>query len=156
MWFRRKVQARRDGRFAVDLEAWERDLLRSLPGRLRELLTTDDPALERLFPPAYLNDDEHNDEYQRLMRDDLMGSRLTSLGVLEATVDATTLDEGQLLAWLGSLNDLRLVLGTKLDVSEDMDDEPFAADDPRAAAYALYRYLAELQDWIVTALSTTL
>jgi hypothetical protein len=156
MFLRRKIRPTRDGRFAIDLEPWERDVLRTLPGQLRELLATDDPALERLFPPAYLADEERNEEYRRLMRGDLTSSRLSSLEVLEATIDATTLDEDELVAWMGSLNDLRLVLGTRLDVSEDMDDEPFEEDDPRAAAFALYRYLAHLQEWVVAALSSRL
>ncbi len=151
-----KVRRTRDGRYRVDLEAWERDLLRSLPGQLRELLAEDDPALERLFPPAYLNDDERNDDYRRLMRDDLLAHRLSSLDILEATVDERDLDEEQLLAWMGSINDVRLVLGTRLDVSEDMGEEPFAPDDPRAAAFAAYSYLAYLQEWIVQALSSGL
>src|SRR5205823_1081916 len=49
----RRVVRTRKGDFELRLPAGERDILRSLPGQLRELLTTDDPALERLFPPAY-------------------------------------------------------------------------------------------------------
>ena len=152
-----KVRRQRDGRYRIDLERWERDLLRTLPGQLRDLLQTDDPALERLFPTAYLGDDDEtrarNEEYRRLMRGDLLSTKLSSLDVLEATVDAEHLDEEQLVAWMRSINDVRLVLGTRLDVSEDMDDEPFADDDPRAGAYGLYQYLGFLQEWVVRALS---
>ena len=154
--FGRTIRRRRDGRYTVALEAWERNLLRTLPGQLRELLATDDPALERLFPPAYLTDDERNDEYRRLMRDDLTNKRLGSLEILEATLDEKRLDEEQLLAWMGALNDLRLVLGTRLDVTEDMYGEELADDDPRAPAFALYNYLGYLQETVVQALSTSL
>jgi hypothetical protein len=154
--FDRRIRRRRDGRYAIGLERWERDLLRTLPGQLRDLLETDDPALERLFPPAYLTDDERNEEYRRLMRGDLLSSRMASLDVLEATVDAADLDEEQLVAWMGSINDVRLVLGTRLDVSEDMGPEPFPDDDPRAPAFALYSYLAYLQECVVEALSGSL
>jgi hypothetical protein len=154
----RGIRATRGGGFRVELASWERDVLRTLPAQLRDLLSTDDPALERLFPPAYLKDTdgERNEEYRRLMRGDLLASHQGALDVLEATVDATELDEEQLAAWMGALNDLRLVLGTRLDVSEDMDDEPFAEDDPRAEAFTLYRYLSELQWMVVEALSTAL
>ena len=155
-----KVRRQRDGRYRVDLDPWERGLLRSLPGTLRDLLETDDPALERLFPTAYLGDDEatraRNDEYRRLMRSDLLARKQSALDVLEETVDAETLDEEQLVAWMGAVNDVRLVLGTRLDVSEDMGLDPFDDDDPRAPAYAVYVYLAELQEWIVRALSSAL
>lgn len=151
-----KIKRSRDGSFAVSLETWERDLLRSLPGQLRDLLSTDDPALERLYPPAYVDDDERNDEYQRLVRSDLTKRRMTSIDVMEATIDATTLDEEQLTAWMGAINDLRLVLGTRLDVSEDPLEDQVSEDDPRAPAFALYGYLGHLQEIVVAALSSAL
>ena len=52
--------------------------------------------------------------------------------------------------WLTALNDLRLVLGTRLDVSEDDDDvDP---DDPDAPAHAVYHYLGLLLGEVVDAL----
>ena len=151
-----KIKRTRDGSYAVSLEAWERDLLRTLPGQLRDLLATDDPALERLYPPAYVDDDERNDEYQRLMRGDLTNRRMTAIDVLESTIDATTLDEEQLTAWMGAVNDLRLVLGTRLDVTEDPLEDQVDEDDPRAPAFALYGYLGYLQETVVQALSSAL
>ena len=41
-----------------------------------------------------------------------------------------TLDEEQALAWLSVVNDARLALGTRLDVTEDMDLSGLEADDP--------------------------
>src|SRR5439155_18735643 len=119
-------------------------------GQLRELLSTDDPSLTRLFPPAYLDHPDNDAEYHRLMRDDLVARHLASLETLEATADATRLDEEQLLGWLGALNDLRLVLGTKLDVSEEM--EPVSDDHSDAGSYAVYSYLSWLEEQVVEAL----
>jgi hypothetical protein len=151
-----KIKRSRDGSYAVSLETWERDLLRTLPAQLRDLLETDDPALERLYPPAYVDDDERNDEYQRLMRGDLEARRRSSIDVMEATIDATRLEEEQLVAWMGAVNDLRLVLGTRLDVTEDPLEEQVDEDDPRAPAFALYGYLGYLQETVVQALSSAL
>ena len=151
-----RIRRTRDGRYAVALETWERDLLRSLPGQLRDLLSTDDPALERLYPPAYVDDPERNDEYQRLVRGDLTERRMTSIDVMESTIDATDLDEEQLVAWMGAINDLRLVLGTRLDVSEEPLEEQVDEHDPRAPAFALYGYLSHLQETVVQALSSAL
>ncbi|MGH9268585.1 MAG: DUF2017 family protein, partial [Acidimicrobiales bacterium] len=122
-----------DGDFLLELPDLARSLLRRLPGQLRELLTTDDPALERLFPPAYTDDPERNAEYRSLMQSDLVARRLTSIDVVEETVDARRLDEGQLLAWLGALNDLRLVLGSRLGITDDEYefDEAGAGGDER-------------------------
>ena len=99
----------------------ERELLADLVDQLRELLvaTTDDPSVRRLFPTAYHEDPERDREYQQLVRDELLERRLAALATVEATAAADELDEAELTGWLTALNDLRLVLGTRLDVSED-------------------------------------
>ena len=152
------ISRARDGSYVVSLQRWERDLLRTLPSQLRDLLSSDpdDPALERLYPPAYLDDDERNDEYRRLMRGDLTTRRLTALDVMEATIDEPRLDEEQLVAWMGAINDVRLVLGTRLDVTEDPLEEQVSEDDPRAPAFSLYAYLGYLQEHVVEALASGL
>jgi hypothetical protein len=131
----------------------ERVVLRTLPGQLREILHTDDPALRRLHPPAYQDDPEREAEYRRLVRDDLLRERLQALEVMEATIDAGTLDQEQMAAWLGAINDLRLVLGTRLDVTEEMYEEGISPEDPRAATFALYQYLGWLEEQVVAALA---
>jgi hypothetical protein len=143
---RRPVKRTRSGRFQLHLSAVERDLLRSLPGQLKELLGTDDPSLRRLFPPAYTDDAVAESEYRALVHDDLVGSRTAALEVMAATVDAGDLDEAQLTGWLSALNDIRLVLGTQLDVQED--------DAGRhGPEYEVYRYLTYLEEMIVEALA---
>ncbi len=72
---------------------------------------------------------------------------------MEATIDGDRLTEDELVGWLGALNNLRLVLGTRLDVTEDLDFELLEPDDDRRPAFALYHYLTWLQDEVVTALS---
>ncbi len=154
--FGSRIKRTRAGYYELRLDPWERNLLRSLPAQLRDLLATDDPALERLYPPAYSSDDAKNEEYSRLMRGDLTAGRLTSLDLMEETIDAERLDHDQLAAWLGALNDLRLVLGTRLEVTEEMYEEPLSDDDPRAPAFALYAYLGVLQEQVVDALAGAL
>ena len=67
---------------------------------------------------------------------------------------ASELDEDQMNAWMAALNELRLVLGTRLDVSEDEDlGANLDTDNELAPAYALYGYLGWLQDEVVTALA---
>ncbi len=133
--------------------AEERGALRPLPGQLRDLLATDDPALERLFPPAYPDDLQAQGDFASLTHDDLRAGKLTSIEVMERTIDAERLDEEQLLAWLGSINDLRLVLGTRLDVTEETNERSFPPEDPRAFTFALYAYLGWLEEQAVEALA---
>ncbi|MGH3926660.1 MAG: DUF2017 domain-containing protein, partial [Pseudonocardiaceae bacterium] len=62
------------------------------------------------------------------------------------------LSEEQAQAWLAALNDLRLALGTLLDITEDMPDElPF--DDPRAAHLGVYHWLTWVQESLFQAVS---
>lgn len=152
----RRIRPARKGHYQLRLPPVERDLLRSLPGQLKAVLDTQDPALERLFPPAYREDPEKEAEYRALVRDELREAKLGSLEVMAATIDAERLDEDQMLAWLGSINDLRLVLGTRLGVTEDLDPNALPDDDPATPAFALYFYLGWLQEQVVEALAAGL
>lgn len=154
VWLRPRIEATRRGDFRLRLTRGERDALRSLPGQLRKLLGTDDPSLVRLFPPAYPDHPEWNDEFERLTREELHGAKADALRVMEETVDAERLSGEQLRAWLGALNDLRLVLGTQLDVTEETYAEEVTSGDPRASELALFAYLSWLQEQVVAALAT--
>jgi hypothetical protein len=154
--FRRRVSRTRHGTYALRLPGPERELLADLVDQLRELLevTTDDPSVRRLFPAAYHEDPERDREYQQLVRDELLERRLASLATVEATARMDELDAAELSAWLTALNDLRLVLGTRLDVSEGQDD--LDPDDPAAPAMAVYGYLSVLLGDVVDALAEDL
>jgi hypothetical protein len=98
-----------------------------------------------------------NAEFERLTREDLVAERLGSVQIMERTLDASRLSEDELVAWLAAINDLRLVLGVRLDLREDTTAADFAAypdDDPRVRMYALYIYLTFLEDHVVEALSS--
>lgn len=154
MRFVPRVLREPDGRFRLELPPTERDALRTLPGQLRELLAegSADPALRRLFPPAYAEDPTREAEFREMVRDDLLEGKLAAIATMEATIDAERLTEEQLLAWLGALNDLRLVLGTRLDVSEETGFEDFEGD-AREGVAALYWYLGALEEDVVQALA---
>jgi len=142
---------RKDGTFDVLLSDDERQLIGQLAGQLRELLTTDSPALARLFPPPYGDDTERNEGYAALAGAELFEGRLERLEAVAAQVDATTLDEAQLSDWMRSVNDVRLVLGTLLEVDDDHVPPPAGSD--AAPMFAAYEYLGYLLDRIVRALS---
>jgi hypothetical protein len=150
---RPRVERTRRGDFRLRLSEPERALLRTLPGELRAVLETDDPALRRLHPPAYPDDPEREAEYRGLVHDELTRQRLQALAVLEDTVERDRLDEEQLAAWLGAVNDLRLVLGTRLGVTEEMYEEGMPQSDPRFTSFAVYQYLGWLEEQVVEALS---
>lgn len=153
---RDRVRRRGPGRYQIKLRPNERTLVADLVGQLREQLvaSTDDPSVRRLFPPAYPDDAERDAGYQVLTRDELLEHRLAALDVVEATLDGGDLDDDAMSAWMGTLNSLRLVLGTRLDVDEELP--PLDSADPLAPAYAVYEYLGWLLSQVVDALSKDL
>jgi Domain of unknown function (DUF2017) len=154
----RPIERTRDGGFRLRLSPEERELLRGLPAQLRSLLERepDDPSLRRLFPPAYEDDAEGEAEYRRLLHGELLAGHRGALAVLERTAGQERLGRDELEAWLGALNDLRLVLGTRLDVSEEVYEQELDPLDPEASELALYAYLTWLQEHTVAAAATGL
>jgi hypothetical protein len=146
-------QIRRKGeRVRLYLDAHEQTLLRELLDQLEPLLVDpDDPSLRRLFPPAY-SDEKSDEQYRSLVRDQLVNGRAKSLATMRGTLAEEAIDLEQADSWLRALNDLRLVLGTRLDVSEEVDYERLDLHEPRARDLAVYGYLAWLQEQLVEAL----
>jgi hypothetical protein len=147
---RQPVRRHRDG-FVLDLDADERHLLRRLLGEVRDLVTTapiGDAKMQRLFPPAYTDDAEGEADYQRLMREELVASRLASIEVVDSILredDARVMTSAEVDAFAQNLNAVRLILGTLLNVGEDDDD----SESPE---FALYQFLSWLVDCAITAL----
>jgi hypothetical protein len=153
-------------RVRVRLAPDEVAILRGLPDQLRSVLGEggDEPVNQRLFPPAYLDvaDVEHDAEYHRLMHDDLVKEKLANLDVVTDSLArgstsvrrwTVELTDEEATAWLGVLNDLRLALGVRLDITEDFDGD-VDDTDPRAPALRLLSYLGWLEEQLLGALQT--
>ena len=110
----------------------------------------------RLYPSAAPEDPRADASYRRLVHEDLEAGRRARIAVVEATLDARSLDDVQAGAWLQTLNDLRLVLGTRLGVSEDAESESVDPEDPQAAARILYAYTGWLEGQFVDVLAAAL
>ena len=148
-------QIERDGAGGVRLRFHEGEvlLLRELLDELEGLLEDpDDPALRRLFPQAH-DDPESDEQYRSLVRDQLVTGREKAVTVVRETLEKDTLGPDEADAWLRALNDLRLVLGTRLDVTEDLDYENLDLNEPRGRDLAVYGYLSWLQEQLVEALA---
>jgi Domain of unknown function (DUF2017) len=150
------VRPLRKGGYRVNLDAFERETLRSLVAELRELIQLEDGSVARLFPAAYRDDPRASEEFADMTRGELAAGRLGALLTVEATLEADRLDEEQLAAWCGALNDLRLVLGERLGVTEDLYETGIDPRDPRARELALYGWLTWLQGNVVEALASRL
>jgi Domain of unknown function (DUF2017) len=156
--FQPRIERTGAGDLRIRLSQAERELLRGLPAELRRLLevSPEDPAARRLFPPAYEVDQDAEKEYRRLMRDELLAGRRDALRVLEETADRERLTQEELGAWLGALNDIRLVLGTRLGVTEELYEDELDPEDPQARETAVYFYLTWLQEQLVEAAAAEL
>jgi len=143
----------RGGEIELKLSRDERTLLASLAAELRAQLDGDtrDPSLRRLFPPAY-DDDAEERAYRELTGGSLLDGRRAALELVAETVDRDRLSAEEADAWLRALNDLRLVLGTRLDVQEDTLASDLRPDDANAPALAVYGWLSWQQEQLVAAL----
>jgi len=146
----RRITRTKAGTIRITLPESEIDLLRHLLPQLRALLTEgSDERLRRLFPTAYVDDVDAQAEFERLMRGDLVASRLAAIATVEESLGVEEITEDQLEAWMSSVNAVRLVLGTMLDAGEELDLDTIAADDPDIEGYVLYGYLGYLLDEMV-------
>jgi Domain of unknown function (DUF2017) len=144
------VRRSRRGSYEISLSTEDREVLRALPTQLRDAIAANpkDEAFRRLFPPAYANDPEADEEYRQMVGPELDERRSVALDTLAKTADATELTEEELEAWLRALNDIRLWLGTLLDVSEDE-----AEQEPEDPPHMLYHALTALQSMVIDVLS---
>ncbi|MFG2426265.1 DUF2017 domain-containing protein [Streptomyces sp. NPDC048590] len=130
-----------------------------------------DPALARLFPEAYGDEDketrEASAEFRRFTENDLRSRKRDDALAVVRTLDALqpVTDGGAVLAltpgechhWLGSLNDLRLTIGTRLEVSDEDEGQDGALyrlpdSDPRKPMVMAYLWLGALQETLVETL----
>jgi hypothetical protein len=113
----------------------------------------EDPALARLLPDGYTDDADAAREFRELTEGSLRAHKSETaqrvLDSLPAGGGAVCLDADTTRAWLSALNDVRLVIGTRLGVTEETDyPDP---DDPAIPGYELYRWLTIVQELLVDA-----
>jgi hypothetical protein len=153
---------RKGGELVARLEPTEARILALLLDQLEQLLTADaedvagDPVLERLLPAGHRSDPELAADYRELTESSLRAGKADDLATVRAGLppDGGTvrLDLEQATAWLRTSNDLRLALGTRLDVQEDTEPpEDLASEEGQQLA--VYYWLTGLQGSLVDALA---
>ncbi|MCX5558046.1 DUF2017 domain-containing protein [Streptomyces sp. NBC_00038] len=136
-----------------------------------------DPVLQRLFPDAYSGPDveahspeqaeeqrAHSSEFRRFTENDLRaGKRENALTVIRCLDGLTSGEGGAVLKlsadeseqWLRALNDLRLAIGSRLDVVDEEDTDllyRLPDEDPRKPMVMAYLWLGGLQETLVETL----
>ncbi|MFF3259310.1 MULTISPECIES: DUF2017 domain-containing protein [unclassified Streptomyces] len=182
------------GGAAVALDEVETAILRSLAVQLLELIgpgdepvegedplaalfaegpsePPSDPALARLFPEAYGDEDDElraaSAEFRRFTENDLRTRKRDDALVVVRTLDGLSpvgeggavlrLDAGECRSWLGTLNDLRLTIGARLEVSDEDGGEEGSLyrlpdSDPRKPMVMAYLWLGGLQETLIETL----
>jgi len=172
----------RDGGASVRLSAGEATLLRTLVLPVMELLgessgpadvlddleklleeepppTPDDPVLARLLPDAYQDDPEAAGEFRKYTESSLREAKKyfaqTLLDTLPPKGGRVRLTGDQARDWLRALNDVRLMFGVRLEVTEDFEEQLAALnpEDPKVAAFEVYGWLGAVQESLVQALA---
>ncbi|AWW39357.1 DUF2017 domain-containing protein [Streptomyces cadmiisoli] len=134
-----------------------------------------DPVLKRLFPDAYSDPEQpgqdeerkaHSAEFRRFTENDLRaGKRENALAVVRSLDELPAAGDGgkvvleltvqQSQQWLGALNDLRLAIGSRLEITDEDDTEllyRLADEDPRKPMVMAYLWLGGLQETLVSTL----
>lgn len=144
------IQPSADGNFDVNLDPSVIDLLEHMCAELEALLSSDSQLLTRLFPTPYGDDVERNEGYAALAGPELMDHRIEAIALLRSTLRAERLTPEELMVWMRTLNDMRLVMGTMLEVD---DGTPPEVPDDLAETYAVYEFLGFLLEVVVAALT---
>jgi len=136
-----------------------------------------DPVLKRLFPDAYSDPEgtpgpkeaeeqqAYSAEFRRFTENDLRAAKRESALAVIRSLDALTPagDGGAILKlsaeesrqWLGALNDLRLAIGSRLEITDEDDTDllyRLPDEDPRKPMVMAYLWLGGLQETLVTTL----
>ena len=148
----------------MELSLLEAAHLSDLVGQFEEVIAErdeSDPAVRRLVPDAYPDDDDATTEFRRLTQDDLLSRRAADAAGVRASLyrDGMELDLAELDrasaedilvveltpelagAWLRTLAALRLVLAERLGITEEDQD---AEGDARFGVYEWIGYRLEI------------
>ena len=163
----------------LDLEEIEVELLASLIGQILELLhdpeedehtdplaklvglngptvISSDPVLARLFPDAYPDDETNSADFRRFTQPDLQRQKIANAHIVREDLKAFPgeheLDQANINAWLLTINDLRLALGTRIGL--DNETEVQLTDESLTPVFGIYDWLSGVQSSLVEVLPT--
>ena len=143
----REIKKLSEDRYKLDLHPQIRQLLSDLKQTTLDHIEEGSPAAKRIYPIAYSGSAEMEMDFEKLTRKPLMNHHRENLALFESSLSKSVLTQNEVLAWIGSLNDMRLVLGTALDLDEDQPSP--SADDPNYEGYVIYDLLTYLQGVLI-------
>ena len=167
------------GKIAGRLDPVEQALLRSLVLQLAQLLhetddsashplaqlvgiqelaeRPEDPALLRLFPDAYRDDESAANDFRRYTQARLRETKTNRadavIEILDRAENKIELSDAEAQSMLAVMNDTRLVLASRLGLTDELKlDELLLAEADQGGAAHLYEWLTWLQETLVRAI----
>ena len=168
------------GKIAGRLDPVEQALLRSLVLQLAQLLhetddsasqdplaqlvgiqelaeRPEDPALLRLFPDAYRDDESAANDFRRYTQARLRETKTNRadavIEILGRADNKIELSDAEAQSMLAVMNDTRLVLASRLGLTDELKlDELLLAEADQGGAAHLYEWLTWLQETLVRAI----
>lgn len=143
----REIRKVDNDKFVLDIHPQIRQLLKDLKEMTLSHIEESTPAAKRIYPVAYQNSPEMEMDYKKLTRGPLIDHHRQSLSMFENSLSKGELTNEEAMAWMSALNDMRLILGTALDIQEDQGVPN--EDDPNYEGYVVYDLLTYLQGVLI-------
>ncbi|MDT4937877.1 MAG: hypothetical protein QOG80_1548 [Pseudonocardiales bacterium] len=145
------------GGVRIRLDTIESQVLAALFTDLADVVESDafdadDPVRKRLYPAGYGADTEASDAFSELTEESLRTERALRARACADDLNGAgdvVLDTDAGERWVQSLNDLRLALGTRLEITDETDSADVGDDHPQAQEWGVYHWLTALQDSLV-------
>jgi hypothetical protein len=137
--------------------ALEIELLEDLASQVVDLLDDappGDPAVARLLPDAYREDEEAAEEFRRFTEQGLTDRKIANARVVIRSLEAggeVELDAPGQQAWLRTLSDIRLIIASRLGIETD-DDHGRNESDDDLMMRDIYDWLASVQGSLIESL----
>ena len=142
---------------SASFTALEVELLGDLAEQVADLLgdaTTSDPAVARLLPDAYSDDEDAAAEFRRFTEHGLTSRKIANARALIHSLESggeVKLGVAEQQAWLRALTDIRLIIASRLGIETD-EDEGFHETDDDLMVRDIYDWLASVQGSLIEAL----
>ncbi len=144
-----------DDGLAINVGSEEQAFLTNVVGELRDLVMSEsDPSLRRLNPPARPDDEDAEVGYRALVDNALLEGRLSAIETVEQGLQSSQVKPDHYGAWMQTINNLRLVIGEHLDITNART--PPLETEGDIERWSIYEYLGYVLQSLIEAIDDTL
>ena len=137
-----------NGNYQVAVSENEKDLISIISAEVNSFIQRRGGEVSRLFPSAYIDQPEAENEYQTMIHDDLVSAHTSALETLTKSLTKPEVMENDLVEMMRALNILRLFLGERINISEDNPSET----DPSYDIWILFQIFGQMLSSIIDVL----